>query len=146
MAQANIELAKRGYAALNEAYAQDSVEPLKPAVDDFWAVDGVMVTSGRLFPEAGEWPGREGLLRFARQQMEAFERMWIEPVEFTDAGESVFVRLRLGGIARHTGISMEFEIFHVIEFRDNKATRLEAHVDEDEARRAAGLPGITGYD
>lgn len=143
VASPNIETAKVGYAALNEGYAQDSVEPLRPMLDEFWAEDGVMVTSGQLFPEAGEWPGREGLLRFARQQMEAFERMWIEPIEFTEAGDNLLVRVRLGGIARHTGISMEFEIFHVIRFHDARAVRLEAHVSEDDARRAAGLPAAS---
>ena len=35
---------------------------------------------------------------------------------------------------------MEFEIFHVVTFGDDgKITRLEAHVDEAEARQAAGL-------
>ena len=140
MAQAHIEIARRGYAAINEAYEQDSVDPLEPMLDEFWAPDGVLVTSGRLFPEAGEWPGKEGMLRFARQQMEAFERMWAEPDDYIETDDGVLVRLRLGGIARHTGITMEFEIFHVLTFRDNKLTRLEAHVDEADARRAAGLP------
>jgi ketosteroid isomerase-like protein len=140
VAQAHVEIAKRGYAALNEAYEQDSVDPLEPMLDEFWAPDGVLVTSGRLFPEAGEWPGKEGMLRFARQQMEAFERMWAEPDDYIETDDGVLVRLRLGGVARHTGITMEFEIFHVLTFRDNKLTRLEAHVDEADARRAAGLP------
>ena len=143
MAQAHVEIAKRGYAALNEAYEQDSVDPLEPMLDEFWAPDGVLVTSGRLFPEAGEWPGKEGMLRFARQQMDAFERMWAEPDDYIETDDGVLVRLRLGGVARHTGITMEFEIFHVLTFRDNKLTRLEAHVDEADARRAAGLPGRT---
>ena len=140
MAQAHVEIARRGYAAINEAYEQDSVDPLEPMLDEFWAPDAVLVTSGRLFPEAGEWPGKEGMLRFARQQMEAFERMWAEPDDYIETDDGVLVRLRLGGVARHTGITMEFEIFHVLTFRDNKLTRLEAHVDEADARRAAGLP------
>jgi ketosteroid isomerase-like protein len=140
VARAHVEIAKRGYAAINEAYALDSVDPLEPMLDEVWAEDGVLVTSGRLFPEAGEWPGKEGMLRFARQQMDAFERMWAEPDEYTDAGDRVLVRLRLGGVARHTGITMEFAIFHVFTFREDKLTRLEAHVDESDARRAAGLP------
>jgi len=139
MPESPVELAQRGYAKLNEAYAQDSIEPLKPVVVELWAEDGVMVTSGQLFPEAGEWPGREGLLRFAQQQMDAFERMWIEPLEYTEAGDRLLVHLRLGGIARHTGIRMEFEIFHVIEVRDHKIVRLEAYVTKSDALAAAGL-------
>jgi ketosteroid isomerase-like protein len=140
VAQAHVEIARRGYAAINKAYEHDSVDPLEPMLDEFWAPDAVLVTSGRLFPEAGEWPGKEGMLRFARQQMDAFERMWAEPDDYIETDDGVLVRLRLGGVARHTGITMEFEIFHVLTFRDNKLTRLEAHVDEADARRAAGLP------
>ena len=135
----NVELAKRGYAAVNEAYEQDSVEPLRAAVEEMWADDGVLVTSGRLFPEAGEWPGREGFLRFASQQMEAFERMWLKPLEFITAGDKVVVRVQLGGIARHTGITMEFELYHVIQYEDGKVIRLEAHVPRADAFGAAGL-------
>jgi hypothetical protein len=120
MSQSNVELAKRGYAAINAASEQESIEPLRPLVEELWAEDGVLVTTGRLFPEAGEWPGREGALRFAQQQMEAFERMWIEPLEFIEAGDdTLVVPLKLGGIARHTGISMEFELFHVPPHRDS---------------------------
>jgi ketosteroid isomerase-like protein len=135
----NVELAKRAYAAVNEAYEQDSVELLKAAAEEMWADDGVLVTSGRLFPEAGEWPGREGFLRFTAQQMEAFERMWLKPLEFITAGDTVVVRVQLGGIARHTGITMEFELYHVIQYHDGKIARLEAHIPRADALGAAGL-------
>jgi ketosteroid isomerase-like protein len=139
MSAANVELAKRGYAALNAAYAEDSVESLRPLVDETWAEDGVLVTTGALFPEAGEWPGREGLLRFTAQQMEAFERMWIAPLDFIEAGDKLLVPIRLGGTARHTGIDMEFELFHVIEFRDGQVVRLEPFLDRNDAVHAVGL-------
>lgn len=135
----NVELAKRGYAAVNAAYERDSVELLKEAAEEMWADDGVLVTRGRLFPEAGTWPGREGFLRFTGQQMEAFERMWLKPLDFITAGDKVVVRVRLGGIARHTGITMEFELYHVIQYRDGKVIRLEAHIPRADALAAAGL-------
>jgi hypothetical protein len=71
--------------------------------------------------------------------MEAFERMWIEPLEFIDAGNMLVVPIRLGGTARHTGIDMEFELFHVFEFRDGQVVRLEPLLDRGEALTAAGL-------
>ena len=135
---ANVELAKRGYAAVNAAYAEGSVESLRPMLDETWAEDGVLVTRGALFPEAGEWPGREGFLRFTAQQMEAFERMWITPLDFIEAGDRLLVPIRLGGTARHTGIDMEFELFHVIEFRDGQVIRLEPFLDRNEALQAVG--------
>lgn len=139
MSAANVELIKRGYAAVNAAYAEGSVESLRPLVDETWAEDGVFVTRGALFPEAGEWPGREGFLRFIAQQMEAFERMWITPLDFIEAGDRLLVPIKLGGTARHTGIDMEFELFHVFEFRDGQVARLEPFLDRDEALQAVGL-------
>src|SRR6476469_3907459 len=139
MSAANVEVAKRGYAALNAAYDQGSVDSLEELAEETWAEDAVLVTQGLLFPEAGEWPGREGLLRFVTQQMEAFERMLIEPLEFIEAGDRLMVPLRLGGTARHTGIDLEFELFHVIEFRDGQVVRLEPFVDRGEALRAIAM-------
>ena len=139
MSAANVELAKRGYAAVNAAYAEGSVESLRPMVDETWAEDGVLVTRGALFPEAGEWPEREGFLRFTAQQMEAFERMWIAPLDFIEAGDRLLVAIKLGGTARHTGINMEFELFHVIEFRDGQVVRLEPFLDRNDALQAVGL-------
>jgi len=136
---ANIELAKRGYAAVNAAYEEGSVESLRGLIDETWAEDGVFVTRGALFPEAGEWPGREGFLRFLAQQMEAFERMSIEPLEFIEGGNMLVVPIRLGGTARHTGIDMEFELFHVFEFRDGQVVRLEPFLDRDDALHAVGV-------
>jgi ketosteroid isomerase-like protein len=139
MSAANVELAKRGYAAVNAAYAEGSVESLRPLADETWAQDGVFVTRGALFPEAGEWPGREGFLRFLAQQMEAFERMWIAPLDFIEAGDRLLVPIKLGGTARHTGIDMEFELFHVFEFRDGQVVRLEPFLDRNDALQAVGL-------
>jgi ketosteroid isomerase-like protein len=139
MSADNVELAKRGYAAVNAAYAEGSVESLRPLLDETWAEDGVLVTRGALFPEAGEWPGREGFLRFTAQQMEAFERMWITPLDFIEAGDRLLVPIKLGGTARHTGIDMEFELFHVIEFRDGQVVRLEPFLDRNDALQAIGL-------
>src|SRR4051794_20228303 len=139
MSATNLELAERGYAAINAAYEQNSVEPLAELADEVWAEDGVIVTRGLLFPETGEWRGPEGILRFTAQQMEAFERMWIEPLEYIESGEMIVVALRLGGTARHTGIQMEFDIFHLLEFRNGQAVRLEPFLERGEALRAAGL-------
>jgi hypothetical protein len=53
--------------------------------------------------------------------------------------DKVVVRVQLGGIARHTGITMEFELYHVIQYHDAKVTRLEAHIPRADALGAAGL-------
>lgn len=138
---ANVEVVKRGYAEVNAAYQRNSVDELGRAMADAWHEDGVLETSGRLFPEAGEWSGRDGFLHFLRQQMEAFERQWVEPLDFIENGDTILVPVRLGGTARHTGIEMEFEFFHLFELRDGRISRLVAMVDRDEAFSKLGARG-----
>ncbi len=54
--------------------------------------------------------------------MEAFETMLIEPRKFTDVGTRLVVPVRLGGLARHTGIEVDFEAVHVWTFNDEKVS------------------------
>jgi ketosteroid isomerase-like protein len=85
--------------------------------------------------------GRDGALRFLATQLEAFETMWFEPLEFLDAGDRVVASVRIGGHARHTGIDLEFERVHVWTYRSGKAPRLEIYARKHEALEAVGLAG-----
>ena len=57
-----------------------------------------------------------------------------------DAGDHVFVRVRLRGEGRESGVELEQLYFHVWEVRDGKAFRCRVYTDESEAKAAAGLP------
>jgi ketosteroid isomerase-like protein len=138
MSKENVELARRGYAALNEAYRSGDVNDLLPIAEEMWDPDVVLRTSGT-FVESGEWHGHEGLLQFTANQMEAFKEMWIEPQEFIDAGDIVVVALRFGGQARHTGIEVEFSYVHVITIRNGKTLRIDVYESKSKALEAVGL-------
>jgi ketosteroid isomerase-like protein len=138
MSQENVELARRGYAALNEAYRSGDVNDLLPLTEQTTDPDVVLRTADT-FVESGEWHGREGLLQFTADQMEAFKEMWIEPQEFIDAGDIVVVPLRFGGQARHTGIEVEFSYVHVITIRNGKTLRIDVYESKRKALEAAGL-------
>lgn len=139
MSRENVELATRGYAALNATYASGEISDLAPIAEEIVHPEGVLTTTGKLFPEAGEWRGPEGLLRFAGQQMEAFERMWCEPLEYIEKGDRLIVPVRLGGRARHTGIKIDFSIAHLWTLREGKVFRLDMHLSKADALEAAGL-------
>jgi ketosteroid isomerase-like protein len=63
---------------------------------------------------------------------------WV-PVEVVYEGEGVVVaRIRFSARGGESGAPFERLLFHVIEFRDGKATRLRGFLDESEAIRAAG--------
>jgi ketosteroid isomerase-like protein len=138
MSQENVEVVRRGYAALNAAYEKGTVEDLVPFVEEHYGPGFVLMTSG-MFPETAEMHGHDGLLRFVVTQMEAFTRMWIEPHELIEVGDKVIVPVRFGGRARHTGIEVGFSVVHVITLRDGKVVRLAMFQTREEALEAAGL-------
>ena len=138
MSQENVELARRGYAALNEAYKSGNVNDLLPIAEEMWDPDIVFRTA-ETFVESGEWHGYEGVLQLTSDQMAAFERMWIEPQEFIDAGEALVVPVRFGGRARHTGIEVEFSYVHVLTIQNRRTVRMDVYESKAQALDAVGL-------
>jgi ketosteroid isomerase-like protein len=135
MSQESVERARQAYTALNNAYKQGDVAPM---VDEFAHPDLVITTAGG-FPERGEWRGPEGAQEFIEGQMEAFEEMRIELDELIDGGDKVLAHARFGGKARHTGIELDFSVYHVLTIRGGRTARLEMYADRSEALEAAGL-------
>ena len=140
MSKENVELLRRAYAALDEAYRTGDLESV---IEEFCHPDVIFsnesVVSG--YPERGEWRGREGVLQFGAAQTEAFREMWLKPREFIDAGDRVVVPLEVGGRGRHTDIEIKLSVTHVVTVRDGKASRIDVYERIDEALEAAGLPG-----
>jgi len=139
MSKQNVALARRGYAALNAAYESGEVNDLLPILDEIWEPDVVLKGTGSVLAGGEEWHGHDGMLRFTASQMEAFQKMSLEPLEFIDAGDQLVVPVRFGGRARHTGIEVEFRATHVFTFHDGKATRMDIYESKAEALEAVGL-------
>ena len=94
MSQENVALARRGYAALNAAYESGEVNDLLPILDEIWEPDVVLKGTGSVLAGGEEWHGHDGMLRFTASQMEAFQQMSLEPLEFIDAGDQLVVPVR----------------------------------------------------
>ncbi len=139
MAARDVENARRGYAALNDAYRSGDVEDLRPLAEELWHPDLVLKLPGGILGGGEEWRGYDGMLRFISHQMEAFREMWVEPQGYSEYDETIVVPVRFGGQARHTGIEVEFSSVHVWMMSDGRAVRLEAYESEEEALRATGL-------
>jgi ketosteroid isomerase-like protein len=65
--------------------------------------------------------------------------MRINVDELIDGGDQVLAHARFGGKARHTGIELDFSVYHVLTIRDGKTVRLEMYADKSKAVEAAGL-------
>jgi hypothetical protein len=139
MSQENLELAKQGIAAINEAYAQDDIAPWREQVERIVDPEVVLESGADAFTE-GEWHGREGAVRFVANQMEVLKKMWMRLDEFIEVDEDWFiVGITFGGQARHTAIPVEMHPFHVFKLRDGKILRWYVFLAREQALAAAGL-------
>ena len=140
MSQEDVEIARRAYATLNEAYRRGDPSIFRPVLEKTWAPDGVFEPAGVL-PDSSPRPHRgwDGVLRFIGNQMEAFSEGWLEADEFIDRGEYVIVPYRFGGRARHTGLPVEFAFVHLIRLRDGKVIHIKTFQTKAEALEAVGL-------
>jgi ketosteroid isomerase-like protein len=136
MSQDNVEIAQQGYEAINQMLRRREVD--RSVIEALWTADTVLRPAG-ILPESIEMHRHEGLARFISNQMEAFDEMGVEPLEFIDAGDRVVVPIRFGGKARYTGMEVAFEVVHVVTMRDGKCERTDMYRDKAEALEAVGL-------
>lgn len=126
------------------------IESTREGYREFNAGD-VEALSARLAPdfqwnEAAEIPGRKMCANrdeFVRY-MRGFEMLWDEfsfdafEVEAPNA-EVVYAKVRASGRGKASEEAVEFVIHHVWRVRDGLYSRMDAYLEEDEAREAAGL-------
>jgi ketosteroid isomerase-like protein len=122
------------------------VDDFVPVLEEFWDPEIVLVPAGVL-PDSGRVQGRERVLGAIAEQMQAFEKgsMWMEPLEFIDAGDRLVVPYRFGGRGRHTEIEVEFSFAHVVTIHDGKAVRVDVYETKKEALEAVGLPAQAAH-
>ena len=131
MSQQNVELAQRGIAALNARGVDAVIELCDPEVE--WiAVPGFL-------PDAEDFNGREGVRAWFAKVGEALGLIDWQALEIIDAGDRLFVALKINAAGRASGIEGEFLLFQSWTLRDGKLVRLESYLSRDEALEAAGL-------
>jgi ketosteroid isomerase-like protein len=87
-----------------------------------------------------EFSGVDGFVRAWADWLSPFERYESEVLEITEAGEDkLFIRTRQIATPVGTDVPIESEAAGVVEFRGDRITRMEFHLDPATARRAAGL-------
>jgi ketosteroid isomerase-like protein len=135
MSQENVELVRKGYAALNRALSSgDYVR----AVQEFMDPEVVLKPAG-LLPESSEMHGHEGMVQFLTLQTETFDAFRVEAQEFIDAGSRVVVPIHFGGRATYSGLDVAFDVVHVCSIKDAKITRVDIYRTKAEALKATGL-------
>lgn len=131
--------------------AQDVVESARRGYDEFNAGD-VEALGRRLAPhfewhEAGEIAGpksyasRDDFLRFVRGFDLLWEEFRFEPVDLVASAEGavLYARVRARGRGKASAEEVDFIIHHVWRLSDGVFVRMDAYLDEAEARSAAGI-------
>ena len=123
------QILDRGYAAFNRRDHDTLFDLMEP---DF------------VWHEALEVPGRKAAVgrdEFAGY-MRGFDRLWedfaFEILEVDEMGDEVaLAKMRAHGRGRASGEQMELDIYHLWRFRNGRVARMDAYLDEHEARDAA---------
>jgi ketosteroid isomerase-like protein len=130
MSQENVEVARRAIEALNRNRVDAVIDLCDPGVE--WiAIPGFL-------PDAQDFHGRAGVRAWFEKVGEILDDAHWQAEEITDAGDRLYVALKLNASGRASGIPAEM-IFQAWTIRHAKLVRLESYLSREEALEAAGL-------
>jgi uncharacterized protein len=133
MSRENVELVRRGYAALRDG----GIDAALAFMDPEFEMD--------LPPEIGPEPqvvrGHDEIRRWYEGMLEVLDEVRIEPDEFIDAGERIVVPVRIIATGHRSGVEAVQVTTQVWTVRGGRAVRMEAFADKERALEAFGLSG-----
>jgi len=124
MPDANIEVVRAMYAA----FASRDRQTMLTHVDD-----AMMVYDRAHHPEASVYEGREGFLRFAQTDWDAFDEVSYEPHDFIARTPYVIVPITQRGRGKGSAVGIEEDIVNVWKLRDGTCVELRNYSTMDEA-------------
>jgi ketosteroid isomerase-like protein len=127
MSHENVQILREMYRRRTLA---DAAELMHPAAE---------MRQPSALPDTDEYEGRDELVRGTRLALEAYEGFRFTAEEVVDLGARVFMRVRLTGRGKTSGIDLDQTAYHLWTFRDGMPWRCEVFFDEDAAKQAAGL-------
>jgi ketosteroid isomerase-like protein len=128
MSQENVGIVRSVFAAFEQGNVSEMLELL---ADD--------LITHRTDPDDAVFRGKEGFLQVTADWIEGFEDWTVTPKEFTEAGDSVLVRVHQTALGAKSGVPVEGNIWFAFKLRGRKIARLSFHLTEAEALEAAGL-------
>jgi ketosteroid isomerase-like protein len=124
MSDQNVEVVRSMYAAFANRDRATLLSNLDPAM---------RVYDRPHHPEASVYEGREGFMRFAETDWDAFDEVTYEPQEFVARGEYVVVPIRQSGKGKGSALGVEESIVNVWKLRGGKCVELRNYSTIDEA-------------
>jgi ketosteroid isomerase-like protein len=125
VAPGNAELMRQAYAGLADDVDQ-FIAMLHPDAEWHWP---------RGVADKTVFRGRDEIRRGIEQWSEPWEDFRMERVEFLERGEDVLAVVRYRARGRASGMDIDQEVVHLVEFRDGLAVRLRMFGDVEKAKR-----------
>jgi ketosteroid isomerase-like protein len=134
MSQENVEVVRRGFAALAHGGVDAAAEFWHPEVN--WrAMEGAP-------DDVGEMDGIEAARRYVQDWYDMFDDFTSEIEELCDIGDDQVVAvIHNAGRAKRSGVPTELRYAALYTIRDGKMVRVREYVTKTEALQAAGLSG-----
>jgi ketosteroid isomerase-like protein len=131
MSRDNVEVVRRSYEAYVRGDLEGALSALDPEIEIY----------DHDIPDAGEYRGLEGVLRWQADWERSWESWRWEPEDFVAAGDRVVAILRVHAKGRQSGVDVERLDGAVWTLSAGKCVRLDYYGSSDQALEAAGLPG-----
>ncbi len=131
MSQANFELAREAFAALNRS----GVDGLLAFLDQ----DVEWISIPGFLPDAQDYRGHEGVVRWFEKIGEISDDAHWEADEVIDAGKRIFVATTVRGRGRSSRAPVEISVFHAVTVAHGKVVRFESYLQREQALEAVGL-------
>ena len=132
MTEEYVERLRQAYEAFHEGGVEAILDRVSP---DFEVRDRESA------PDRSTLVGGEGIMELVRLNMEVFDELELEPIEFIDRGDTVVVVLRMRVRGRSSGVAVDSETVHAWEFSEGRATRMQVYADRQRALDTLGLEG-----
>jgi ketosteroid isomerase-like protein len=131
VSQENVEVVRRWY----DAYVRGDQEAVFAV-----AHPGIEIFDHDI-PDAGEYRGLDGVLKWQSDWERSWESWRWAPEEFIDAGDRVVAVLRVHAKGRHSGVDVERQDGAVWTLSRGKCVRLDYYGSKEQAVKAVGLEG-----
>jgi ketosteroid isomerase-like protein len=130
MSQENVEVVRAIYDEWGKGNFKQGFDLYDPLI---------LLVQGEGFPESGPYLGLEGVGRYMRAFLEAWERVTIAADDLEVIGDTVVAAVVQHGIGKGSGAPAELRYSQVWSFRGGRVIRLDVIRDRAEALEAAGL-------
>jgi ketosteroid isomerase-like protein len=131
MSQKNVEIVRRAF----ETFAQEGPE----AMVDFWDPEIELWLPSGMIQAGGTYRGHEAVLDWMKEWAEAWEEIDYTPEEFTEAGDSVLVRVLYDGRGKGSGVRVEGRFWYLFKLRNGRLLSWRLYPERAQALEAAGL-------